>query len=345
MSFENKLNQRLISEASLDDVGAAAAKRGLRKKKPQEFADVRKALRRPMVQLDAAVHQIDKFLNTTQQDPSRLDSTVAEIEKAFNSLFEPLKAVRAGVQNLRLSANTMKSAGFEYAGQGEKPATPAPQQAAQGNKPGVDENRFFNRVATSIEAMNRQEDKMMAAKQGFEAYQQQGGKMNRGEFMRALVQRLRPPAEKQPALPSDTGAKQYGQQGRRRGELQYHPARTSPIESYAPTSVQRRILREAGFGSHGDPISYDPVISNTAKSSVGSNKQYNLGKLPVVPNEDRLINKIVTEIEMVNNHEDKKMAFRNGWLDYQNAGGALNHSEFVKSVTNKLKMARSNPAV
>lgn len=345
MSFEDKLNKRLLSEApsralataqqnlrtrqptgGLDDVQAAAAKRGISRKpqSPPDFAAVRKSMRRPMVSLDAAIHQIDQFLNTTQQDPSRLDSTVTEIEKAFNNIFEPLKAVRAGVADLRKASKAFNA---EYTGEqaGQQPAQPAQQAQQAGQQapgvsvePGPGEDRFLNRIATDVELSNRQEDKLYAAKQGWEAYKQSGGKMNRGEFFRALARKLRLPDEvearkPQPvdlpkrSLPPVGASKRYKPMGQRPGELQYRPTRTSPIES----SAQRRKLVEA----------------------------QDLGRLVPEFDEGRLINKIVTDIEMVNNPRDKESAFREGWLEYQGSGGRMNRNEFTKAVLSKLNRA------
>lgn len=320
MSFEDKLNKRLLSEAPVSPVRQAlqrkqAAMSGAKQGPDPDFAAVRKSLRRPMVAMDAAVHKIDQLLNQTQQDPSALADVVTQIEQSFNAIFNPLKAVRSGISDLRKAADTF---GAEYVGQKQQQA-PAQQQQQQKIEPGVDEDRYLNRIATDVEMANRQEDKMAAAKAGFDSYKSQGGKMNRGEFFRRLVQKLRLPNEQeqeQRRLPNVGASKNYGAAGTRQGELQFKQGRTAPIESYTPTSSQRRMLQE------------------------GPNKYYSLGQLPQVPDEDRLINKVVTDIEMVNNINDKKTAFRNGWFEYQQAGGALSHSAFARAVTDKLKMAR-----
>lgn len=336
MSFEKKLNKRLLSEAPGDVAGQPvnyAEMMGKPTPKPAaptpapqvkpgapDFAAVRRSMRRPMVALDTAVHKIDTLLNQTQQDPSNLGGVVTQIEQSFNAMLKPLNAVKSGVVDLRNAASSFNA---EYAGQGQ-PQQQQQQGEQQKFEAPAEEEKFINRIATDVEMSNREADKMYAAKQGFEAYRQHGGKMNRGEFFRKLVQKLKlpgegeQPVEPQRRLPNVGATKRYGETGRRTGELQYRQGRTSPIESYTPTSSQRRMMQEA------------------------YNKHYSLGQLPQVPDEDRLLNKVVTEIEMVNNINDKKTAFRNGWLTYQEAGGVLNHSEFVKAVTNKLKMARAS---
>jgi hypothetical protein len=324
MSFESRLD-KILSEAPPATQPAVRhpnpQRYSLRKKGPVAkqgpdpgFASVRKSLRRPMVAMDAAIHKIDQLLNTSQQDPSQLGDLVTQIEQSFNAIFNPLKAVRSGVADLRKAADTFNA---EYVGQ--KPAAAAPQQdqgAAQQGEAPVDEDRFLNRIATEVELSNRQEDKMAAAKQGFEAYKQQGGKMNRGEYFRRLVQKLRLPGEGQPEeeqrkLPNIGSSKRYGPTGTRTGELQFKPGRTSPVESSAQ---RRKLIKEGPY------------------------KHYNLGQLqqaePV--DENRLLNKIATNVEMVNNPADKQSAFRNGWIEYQEAGGQMDYNSFATALTQKL---------
>lgn len=319
MSFEDRLN-RIISEAPVppDRAQRFPARRGARSApKGEEFASVRKSIRKPIVNLDAAIHEIDKMLNTTQQDPSKLGDNVTKIEKSFNSIFEPIRAVRDGVTKLRQAVDKLGQAGFEYRPEDQKPGQQQ-QQPAKLDQNGPEEDRFLNRIATDIEMSNRQDDKAVAVKQGFEAYQQSGGKMNRGEFVRRLIQKLRLPGEGQEEpkrkLSNVGNTKRYGATGTRRGKLQFRPGRTSPIES----SVQRRKLIQEGPYKH-----------------------YSLGQLQQEPAADdsRLINKVVTAIETVNNLQDKKSAFRNGWVEYQSAGGKMAHSEFAKAVGDKLKAA------
>ena len=108
----------------------------------QDFASVRKSMRRPLVNLDAQIHNIDKMLNVTQKDPSQLGSTVQQIEKSFDGMFDPIKQVRSGVQQLRKAADEF---GAEYVGEKPKPGLPemTPELAKQqkrvpglANKPG-----------------------------------------------------------------------------------------------------------------------------------------------------------------------------------------------------------------
>jgi hypothetical protein len=262
-------------------------------RKSPQFAAVRKAMRKPMVNADAQIHNIDKMLNVTQKDPSALGSTVQQMEKSFDGLLEPLKQVRSGVRQLKQASDEF---GADYVpGTGkdqEQPAAQVPGKtpstvAPVRRKPeGDNEERYVNKTVTDIEMVNNEKDKLAAARAGWEEYTKNRGKMNRGEFIRALTQKLRAPSEKQ----------------------------ETPQES----SVQRRKITEDW------------------------NKHYNLGQLQ--PNQgagpdDQLINKVVTAIETVNNLQDKKSAFRNGWVEYQSAGGRMGHSEFVRAVTNKLKMS------
>lgn len=216
MSLEKKLDQA-ISEAPQQGLQSQPAWQSVKEpSSPQQrspdFAAVRKAMRKPMVNLDAQIHQIDQFLNTTQKDPSQLGSTVKQIEKSYNNIVDPLKQVRSGVQQLRKAANEF---GAEYVG--EKPKglpkmTPdmsepqrresdVPQKQGRTSPPTVpgvrrtaastDEERLLNSFVTNIESMPTQDDKLAAAGKGWQTYQKSGGQMNRGEFYRALVQKLR----------------------------------------------------------------------------------------------------------------------------------------------------------
>lgn len=331
MSLENELD-KVLSEAlppRRDPPAANLAGRFPARKQPAaqptspqkqkgDFASVRKAMRKPMVNLDAQVHNIDKMLNVTQKDPSALGSTVQQIEKSFDGIFDPLKQVRSGVQQLKSAADQFGADYVPGTGQDDKkgglpPMTPdlaQPQKrqnqlaakpgrieapSSQAGKktvapvrraPDQGEDRYINTVVTDVEMVNNEKDKLAAAKQGWEQYQKTGGKMNRGEFYRSLIKRLRLPSEEQPQ----------------------------------ESSVQIR-----------------KIVENW-------NKHYDLGQLQ--PNQgagpdDQLINKVVTAIETVNNLQDKKSAFRNGWVEYQSAGGRLSHGEFVRAVTNKLKMSQA----
>lgn len=203
------------------------------KQKGSDFASVRKSMRRPMVNLDAQVHNIDKMLNVTQKDPSQLGSTVQQIEKSFDGIFDPLKQVRSGVQQLKTAADEFGADYVPATDQEEKKGLPEmtpemsnPQRRieALAGKPGhveapssqatkktvapvrrapdQDEDRFINKVVTDVEMVNNEQDKLTAARNGFVEYQKMGGKMNRGEFIRSLVKRLRLPSEKQEAQES-----------------------------------------------------------------------------------------------------------------------------------------------
>lgn len=173
----------------------------------KDFAAVRKAMRRPMVNLDQQIHKIDQFLNVTKQDPSRLDSTVKEIEKSFDAAIDPLKQVRTGVQKLKTAAGDFEADYVPGTGK-EAPTAPQRRAADTGKAPakspvqGVrrsaaspEEERYLNRVVTDIEMVNNQEDKVGAARQGYLQYRKAGGQMNQGEFFKALIQKLRLPGE------------------------------------------------------------------------------------------------------------------------------------------------------
>lgn len=240
MSLENEL-EKVLSEAlpprrdppqqayQAQRFPARTQPTSPQKQKSPEFAAVRKAMRKPMVNLDAQVHNIDKMLNVTQKDPSALGSTVQQIEKSFDGIFDPLKQVRSGVQQLKSAADQF---GADYVpGTGkDQPkglpemtpdlAEPRERQNQLAAKPGrieapssqadkktvapvrrapdQEEDRFINKVVTDVEMVNNEKDKLDAARQGFAEYQKMGGKMNRGEFIRSLVKRLRLPSEEQP---------------------------------------------------------------------------------------------------------------------------------------------------
>lgn len=212
----------------------AAAPTSPQKQKSPDFAAARKALRKPMVNLDAQIHNIDKMLNVTQKDPSALGSTVQQIEKSFDGLFDPLKQVRSGVQQLKTAAANFNADYVPGTGQEEKkgglpemtPEMSNPQRrvealagkegrveapSSQATKktvapvrraPDQEEDRFINKVVTDVEMVNNEQDKLTAAREGFIEYQKAGGKMNRGEFIRSLIKRLRLPSEKQEAQES-----------------------------------------------------------------------------------------------------------------------------------------------
>ena len=314
MSLDSELN-KVFSEAlpprrPADDPNRAqrfmARKPAPKPSSPQQrgsdFASVRKGMRRPMVNLDKQVHNIDHMLNVTQKDPSQLGSTVGQIEKSFEGIFDPLKQVRSGVQSLRKAADDF---GAEYVGEKQ----PTRQPGAVERNPEGDEDRAVNRAVTNVEIVDNEQDKLAAANQSWQEYQKGGGKMNRGEFYRALVRKLKAPSEKAEAekrkLPNIGATKRYGEVGKRRGELQFKPGHEMPIES----STQRRKLTEA----------------------------QNLGRLVPKADEDRLLNKILTNIEMVNNPNDKQNALRDGWIEYQQSGGKMNRGEFVAALSRKIR--------
>lgn len=186
-------------------------------------------MRKPMVNLDAQVHNIDKMLNVTQKDPSALGSTVQQMEKSFDGIMDPLKQVRSGVKQLKSAADQF---GADYVpgtgndqpkglpemtpdlaqprerqnqlaakpGRVEAPSSQAERKtvAPVRRAPDQDEDRYINTVVTDVEMVNNEKDKLAAAKQGWDQYSKSGGKMNRGEFYRSLVKRLRLPSEEQP---------------------------------------------------------------------------------------------------------------------------------------------------
>lgn len=183
---------------------AAPAAQPTSPQKKKDFASIRKGMRKPMVNADAQIHNIDKMLNVTQKDPSQLGSTVQQMEKSFDSLLEPLKQVRGGVRQLKQAADEFGADYVPGSGQEEPAAPQAPAKTPSTVAPvrrsagGDSEERFINKTVTDVEMVNNEKDKLAAAKQGWEEYAKNRGKMNRGEFYRALVQKLRLPTETQP---------------------------------------------------------------------------------------------------------------------------------------------------
>lgn len=166
--------------------------------KKKDFASIRKGMRRPMVNADAQIHNIDKMLNVTQKDPSQLGSTVQQMEKSFDGLLDPLKQVRGGVRQLKQAADEFGADYVPGTGKdqeepaaktpGKTPSTVAPVRRTAG---GDSEERFINKTVTDVEMVNNEKDKLLAAKTGWDEYAKNRGKMNRGEFYRALYQKLR----------------------------------------------------------------------------------------------------------------------------------------------------------
>lgn len=221
MPFEDHL-EKLLSELQQPGMARPAAPKtnptaAQKRQAPQqapEFSDARKALRRPLTNLDAAVHQIDQQLNATQKDPSKIPQAVRQTTQSFNALFPPLKTVRAGVQGLKSAADRLNQAGFEVADQGEPSTT--------GTKPAPAGDESFNKIATDIEMINDPKGKLQAANQGFQEYQKLGGKMNRGEYFRQLAKKLYIGNENQPAESSVQRRKMIQE------NFNDDPSRTSP---------------------------------------------------------------------------------------------------------------------
>lgn len=162
-----------------------------------DFASIRKALRKPMVDLDAAIHQIDGMLNQTKTDPSNLAGVTTNIVRSFNNAIQPLKTVKAGIKNLHQAAQNFQA---DYVGNNVQPQPQQPtnqnqQQQQQQQKPA---NQTFykndpldvavNAVKTAKKAGQADREALFNA---FEEYQKVGGKSDLNKFTQLLFAKMK----------------------------------------------------------------------------------------------------------------------------------------------------------
>lgn len=160
-----------------------------------DFASIRKSLRKPMVDLDAAIHQIDSMLNQTKTDPSNLANIATNIVHSYNNAIQPLKAVKVGIKNLHQAAQSFNA---DYIGKPQQPQAQQqnqPQQQQQPQKP-VNQTSFKNDpLDIAIKALRTSKQGGAADREAlfnaFDEYQKVGGKSDINKFTQLLSAKMR----------------------------------------------------------------------------------------------------------------------------------------------------------
>lgn len=138
-----------------------------------DFASTRKALRKPIVKVDNAIHRIDSLLNQTQKDPSNLSAAANNIAKSLNTALEPLRDVKDGIQQLQGAAHAF-DAKAEYVG--SKPNEP--EQPAQADPIAL----AAKDVADNKGTLSSQQSLLRA----YGIYKQNGGQAKLAQFTTEL---------------------------------------------------------------------------------------------------------------------------------------------------------------